>query len=223
MALEDDIIDDTRGIFERYLAKTKSDKRIENLSNGRWLYPIETIEADMMVFSQLFSCLWMVFGEKAAFKSHQNASPDVFQELTVIVTKLVPTDEDRAFWSGSDFKRVSTIPFPAAAQYELARTLRNGLSHFNFRFENRSPRDYFARMGLPFPTDISKPDTTDNYRIFICDRTHGKTFMASDSNSRMVETGFAHLRYHLFRFLGKFFRRPGAHGYIDILTGELIA
>jgi hypothetical protein len=56
----------------------------------------------------------------------------------------------------------------------------------------------------------------------VCDWLPSKAFIDPASDTRIVETHFAHLRYQLFRFLAYFFMsRPGQ--YIDILTNEPMA
>src|SRR5947208_2236268 len=105
----------------------------------------------------------------------------------------------------------------------LCRTLRNGFAHFNFRYINVAPSLYFPQMNLALPAHIPQPDVAKNYRIFICDwNKHRGGFLDPDSDTRIIETHFAHLRYHLFMFLARFFTKPDREPYRDILTGQPI-
>jgi hypothetical protein len=220
--VEENIINDARAVFGRYLAKTKSETRMEPLGNGQYRYPIETIENDTMVFVSLFTCLWQVFGNGKNHQKmvpYQTQNPDAFRELEHIVTKFVASDEDRCFWQGGDVLKPVDVS-TAAGRYELCRTLRNGFNHFNFRFIDLSPNDYFHRLGFDLPNKIDKPGVAHNWRIFICDVDRNHNFLQAGSDSRMIETGFAHLRCHLFRFLAKFFKELNIDPYIDILTSK---
>jgi hypothetical protein len=59
---------------------------------------------------------------------------------------------------------------------------------------------------------------------YICDRNKQRGgFMDPNSDTRIIETHFAHLRYHLFMFLARFFSEPDHEPYQDILTGQSIS
>jgi hypothetical protein len=73
-------------------------------------------------------------------------------------------------------------------------------------------------MGLSLPRHLPQPDVACHYRIFICDWKNGRDFMGPDSDTRIIETHFAHFRYHLFMFLARFFSDPEHEVYKDILT-----
>jgi len=106
----------------------------------------------------------------------------------------------------------------------LCKTLRDGFGHFRYRYADRTPTEYFRRMGLPLPTTVvAKPDLAHNYKVFVCDWKLKKgNFGDPNTDSRLVGTHFPHLRYHLFRFLALFFsdsdRKPS---YDIILRGDV--
>jgi hypothetical protein len=114
---------------------------------------------------------------------------------------------------------------------QLYRTLRNGFSHFNFRFVDWTPIQYFARLGLGIPDVVIMQDQIHNYRVFICDWAGGTKdpadctkrkkaiFGEPRTDSRLVGTHFGPLRYHLFLFLARFFWEPGRELYDDVVTG----
>jgi hypothetical protein len=114
---------------------------------------------------------------------------------------------------------VTASPSTEKLMYTLCRTLRNGFDHFNFRYLNVTPREYFNKLALPLPGTIIDPDLAANYRIFICDwKSDRAEFMEPTSDTRVIGTQFARLRYSLFRFLADFFSEPGRTPYRDILT-----
>jgi hypothetical protein len=63
-----------------------------------------------------------------------------------------------------------------------------------------------------------EPTLAKNYRAFICDWKR-KAFGDAGSDSRMIGIHLAHFRYHLFRYLARFFSEPGREPYIDIVIG----
>jgi hypothetical protein len=218
---------DARAMFDYYLRLTAEApfKRTESRPGGGFLYPIESVQADMAAFAGVFSCVWQAIASRPVFTHYYAAKPDAFIELRKIVTGNDDGYAQQArFWiqdaAGSDV--VPCDPATLDCMWSLGRTFRNGLNHFQFRYIHTSPDDYFDRLGHPMPTAMKavsrQPSSPDNYRIFIFDFTPSVGCLQPGSNTRIIETLLAHLRYHLFCFLGRFFTEPNDSPYTDILT-----
>lgn len=220
------IISDARVMFESYLEATRghSFRRIDAQSDdGNFFYPESTLQADAAGFANAFNCLRRTLEDKATFDYCYHVKRMAFDELARIVIPNTP--DSKRFTTQARFwvMDVATPVLDARTAELLCRTLRNGFAHFNFRYINVTPSNYFQRLGLALPAHIPEPDVAQNYRIFICDWNKRRgDFMAPGSDTRIIETHFAHLRYHLFMFLARFFTAPN-HSYVDILTGETIA
>jgi hypothetical protein len=219
------LVADARAIFEYYLASTAGPgftRTRPQGATGVYLYPEALLQVDTGAFAGVFTCLWRALEVQAAFDYFYSASPIAFQELTRIVTPNAGPDgltECARFWVHDQIQQVTT----ADDSRKLCRTLRNGFAHFNFRYIHVAPTEYFARLNLVQPSHIPDPLLPMNYRLFICDwRNQRGRFMDQGSDTRIIETHFAHLRYHLFRFLACFFLGQGATQYSDILTGDPI-
>jgi hypothetical protein len=186
-----------------------------------WDYPPETVQTDLLAFSMIFTQLWSVLGKEGEFGSFYDNKRPALGEFECIVThcsdrSMLP--EQCGFWNQNkcgDFVPLSPADEPGMR--ELCRTLRNGFGHFNFRYDNRTPHDFFNRLGLRRPPVVLKPDVAYNYRVFIWDHWSKTTFGDPDTDSRLVGTHFAPLRYHLFVFLARFFCEPGEEPYDDII------
>jgi hypothetical protein len=117
---------------------------------------------------------------------------------------------------------------PKDNTWNLLKTLRDGFGHFNYRLHDLSPDVYFKDIGLPLAPALAVPDREphkrDNYRVFICDWRAGKQgtkrFLTEGSDTRIAETNFAHLRYHLYCFLARFFMHHCGGDYVDILRPD---
>jgi len=178
----------------------------------------------MAAFAVTFTCLWRAFQAGRVFDQVYASHPAAFHELRSIVTPNVPEagayTACARFWVHDQQQQVTAIE-----EYRrLYRTLRNGFGHFNFRYVDVTPREYFGRLGQHLPAHIPDPDEAMNYRIFILDwNNRNHAFMDPSSDTRIIETHFAHLRYHLFKFLARFFAGHGAGSFKDILNDGLIA
>jgi len=160
--------------------------------------------------------------DQATFDRYYEAKPLAFADLARNVT---PNEPDvRGFTTHARFWNAATqVPVTdKEGMRSLCRTLRNGLAHFNFRYVNVAPSEYFSRMGLPLPGHLPQPNEAQHYRIFICDWNPKYSFMDPRSDTRIIETHFAHFRYHLFMFLARLFSTPEHEPYEDILTQQLI-
>ena len=174
----------------------------------------------------IFTQLWSGIGDKDRFGCFYEKKRPAFGELERIVTHCNDPSrwpEQCGFWNQDD--RGDFVPLSAADEHgmrELCRTLRNGFGHFNFRYVNRAPEVYFERLGLRRPLVVQKPEILRNYRVFVWDHIvwdhkRKKTFGDPDTDSRLVGTHFAPLRYHLFMFLARFFCQPGEEPYDDLI------
>jgi hypothetical protein len=226
------VIEDAQAIFDSYLAATPDPPFVRTVTQGgHFLYPEPTIQTDTVAFSAIFTCLWRALEDDSAFDHYHTQKITAFHEILRIVTPNESDPHDFAsqarFWSlDKAGQLVQLAPTGTKDLNELCWTLRNGFSHFNFRYVDLPPAKYFERLGLPLPPSVPAPAMPNNYRIFICDwriREGGRSmrFLDPRSDRRVIETHFAHLRYHLFRFLARFFAKPG-YAYQDILTQEWI-
>jgi len=221
MSTSASVLVDARDIFDSYLRATSGFVRARPSSEGGFTYPQDTIQTDCVAFAHIFSCVWEAI--KSEFEDNYYLKPASFMRLAATVTPGTGTDAPYAcFWVQDKIggNLVSVSPNTKDSVRELCRTLRNGFGHFNFRYINVPPRDYFQRLLLTVPINVADPDLANNYRIFICDwnSMRGKGFMQLSSNTRIVETHFARLRYTLFRFLADFFSQADRPNYMDILT-----
>jgi hypothetical protein len=218
----ENLVADARVAFDCYLAATNTFCRTKLLADGNFMYPKDTIQADVAAFAGSFIYVWRAIENCPTFDQYYAAKPLAFKELARIVT---PNDQDaQGFTSHARFWKYAT-PTPVTdrdGMRSLCRTLRNGLAHFNFRYVDVAPSEYFPRMGLTLPPYVLQPDIAGHYRIFICDWKKSKTFMDPKSDTRIIETHFAHFRYHLFMFLARLFSAPGHELYEDILTRQPI-
>jgi hypothetical protein len=215
------IIADARDMFEHYLKATETFfKRATPREEGGYNYPEGTVQADCGAFAGIFTCLWTAIKDRQKFTTYRASKPSAFGDLVSIVTPDANSGASYAeFWAQKCGNLVRTRPETDADMHELCRTLRNGFCHFNFRYTNVAPRDYFRQLDLPLPGIIKDPDIADNFRIYILDwDTKNGGFLDHKSDTRIIETHFAPLRYHLFCFLARFFTKPGSPPYIDILT-----
>ncbi|MBX3229106.1 MAG: hypothetical protein KIT84_02110 [Labilithrix sp.] len=215
---------DARVLFTNYLTLTRHWVRQIPQETGVFLYPSDTIESDSMVFASIFSCVWEAIKFPPIFRSYLAAKPDAFIELRKIINPNADGYAAHArFWvnNGSDTDVIECKGLTAECTRNLARTLRNGLNHFNYRYIDVTPSAYFDNLGLSLPPAMQsaarEPTLGGNYRIFVVD--HGQAgFMRPNSDTRIVETLFAHLRYHLFCFLARILTEPGDAYVTDILT-----
>lgn len=215
------VLVDAREIFDQYLRATdESFVRTKPLPAGGYEYPEATVQADCAAFAMVFTCLWRAIGSSQVFQSYYALKPLAFNELANMVTPdAYSGTTSGGFWVQQGVNLVPTSPRTETDMRKLCRTLRNGFCHFNFRYINVAPRNYFQQLGLPLPGIIFAPDVVDNYRVYICDwKNHKRGFMDPGSDTRIIETQFARLRYHLFRFLALFFTEPEKPPYKDILT-----
>jgi hypothetical protein len=220
-------VSDARVVFNYYLEATSapSFRRIGlQCHDGSFVYPETTCQVDAAAFAGAFNCLWRALETRTTFNYYYTAKTAAFAELVRIVT---PNKADPCgFTAHARFWTMGVqMPIEGAKGVRLlCRTLRNGFAHFNFRYINVAPSRYFLQMNLALPTHIPQPDVANNYRIFICDWNKDRAgFMDPESDTRIIETHFAHLRYHLFMFLARFFTEPDREPYRDILTGRPIA
>jgi len=215
------ILVDAREMFDQYLRATdESFVRTKPLSTGGYEYPEATVQADCAAFAMVFTCLWRAIRSSEVFRAYYALKPLAFSALANMVTPDAYAGPPYAgFWVQKGVNLVPTSPKTEIEMRKLCRTLRNGFCHFNFRYINVAPRNYFQQLALSLPGEVIDPDFADNYRIFICDwdATEGG-FMEAKSDTRIIETQFASLRYSLFRFLASFFTEPGRLPYKDILT-----
>jgi hypothetical protein len=212
------IIIDVRNIFEHYLeATTASFERAQSSGEGVFLYPQDKIETDCEAFARVFTCLWKALEDERVFATYYAARRSAFDELVTMVTANNYA-KYAAFWVQAGERLIQKPPITETDVHSLCRTLRNGFCHFNSRYDDVSPSVYFQKLGLLIPVDIIAPNVADNFRIFICDWKNKRGFMTAGSNTRIIETLLAQLRYHLFRFLARFFSEPGGPAYVDILT-----
>ena len=222
-----DAIDDARGLFNDYMDLTKPAIRcvpIEGQENA-YTYPARENQQDMMVFATIFTCVWQAI--KGDFGTHYNNPVKKAQAFWQLERLTVPNPDSRY---NAFFRQVGTTIPPCDVMTEdgmrhLCRTLRNGFNHFNFRYDNMAPDAYFVRLGKPIPASVRDVTTVANYRIFICDhltsaRRAGATvplnMMDPGSDTRILEVGFAHLRYHLYGFLSRFFEAEGGRAHVDL-------
>jgi hypothetical protein len=167
--------------------------------------------------------LWGALKTETTFGYYYAAKTAAFSELVRIITPNEP--DPQGFTAHARFWKMNVhMPICGAKGVRLlCRTLRNGFAHFNFRYIDVAPLRYFPQMNLALPAHIPEPDVANNYRIFICDWNKQRgDFMDPDSDTRIIETHFAHLRYHLFMFLARLFTEPDREPYRDILTGQPI-
>jgi hypothetical protein len=226
------IVADARAMFEHYLAATPSSTFVRSIwqpEKGHHFYPEPTIQADAGAFAGVFTCLWRALEVPGMFARYYADKSAAFVELARIVK---PNDDGYAaharFWVQDGASLVRRVPSDADTMKRLCKTLRDGFSHFNFRYINDTPKGYFERLRLVLPSAIPEPTVANSHRIFICDWIPKKSgrrlqFMDADSDSRVIETHFAHFRYHLFCFLARFFAEPGGASYHDILTLQPLA
>ncbi len=213
------ILDDARDILDSYLRATSGFVRAIPLPTEGFKYPQDTVQTDCVVFSHIFSCIWQAIGSPQVFPTYYALKPKAFTNLATMVTPGADTGISFAgFWVQKEANLVSTSARTESNMRKLCRTLRNGFGHFNFRYINVAPQEYFQKLALPLPGTIISPNLASNYRIFICDWESGRgEFMQLNSDTRIIETQFAHLRYLMFLFIAYFLSEPGRPPYKDIL------
>ena len=115
------------------------------LREGRtYIYPEATIQADAGAFAGVFTSVWQII--QPTFDQYYGNKPAAFEELARIVTPNKPDKE--GFTSHARFwKNATKAPVTDSdSMRSLCRPLRNGLGHFNFRYVDMSPSEYFAKM-----------------------------------------------------------------------------
>jgi hypothetical protein len=218
-AMANNAIDDARKLFDGYVDLTR--KMVRAVPEGTYFrYPPLENQQDMMVFAAIFTNVWQAIQKD--FKPYYDGKPRAFDELKKLA---IPNSgsQHNAFWKqdGATLK-----PFPVSSEEgvrTLCRTLRNGFNHFNYRYVDLTPDEYFARLTVPTPSGLLHASTRSNYRIFICDHGAGTPanplkLMDLGSKSRVLETGFAHLRFHLYEFLSHFFEATGGRKYTQLFN-----
>ena len=182
----------------------------------------------MGAFSGVFTCLWEAFEREdkthPIFTQFYNRKPQAFKELAGIVDPQ-PWNPRAGFWEWDD--TASTFVLRPVTDvdgiWQLFRTLRHGFAHFNVRWINVKPAEYFARLGVALPpAKVFEVDEAENYRVFICNWLPNYGFMTSRSQSRIIATHFAHMRYQLFMFLARIFPEEGEAQYEDIIYRRTI-
>lgn len=209
--MSSEAFDDARALLDNYIETTKGIQRCFG-EEKPYFYPQGTLEMDMLVFAAVFTSVWQGMGTEKLFSQHYASKPRAFEEMVNIATPEAEFHPYTCFWEqdGSDLKKVDVAT--EAGARSLCRTLRNGFNHFNYRYVDKNPDAYFSKLGVATPSGIRDPQTAVNYRIFICDhQTKDKKnkplkLMDSGSNTRILETGFAHIRFHLYAFLEQFFK-----------------
>lgn len=215
-------------MYDNYISATAPFTRTAQVAGrpGQHAYPEDTIVSDMLAFSKVFISLWAAL--EGGARPWYELDPDVFTNLEFVVKPHPGPDDTRyvRFWMSSKPGDVEEASVAGPGNMiALGKTLRDGFGHFHYRWANLTPRQYFADLELTLPPALEAadrgPDTrgTHDYRIFILD--WGRGGYLSGDGTRILETTFAHLRYHLACFLGRFFmRHAGAAPYTDILTQQ---
>jgi hypothetical protein len=205
-------IDDARQLFDNYIELSRDLNRSVP-ENDYFRYPYCVNEQDMMVFASMFTNVWQAI--RRDFAAQYDTKRKVFLELEHLTTPNQHCQHN-AFWIQKGPALEHRVVTDVDGMRLLCRTLRNGFNHFNYRYADMAPNDYFKRLGVQPPAGIPHLTTTSNYRIFICDHKARTVFMARDSETRVLETGFGHLRYHLYAFLARFFEAEGGRPYLDL-------
>lgn len=189
-------------LFRDYMNLTKDVPRSILEEPGRYRYPDPITQTDMLVFAGIYSNVWQIIGKKAGranFAKMWERLPNVFWHIQNMTVPEYPHCPNNAFRTRKRPERalVPVTDFSRAdVAYDLCQTLRDGLSHFQYRFINETPNVYFRRVDKEMPGGIPNPGVEDpGYRIFIYD----------EKLKNVIDVGFAFLRLNLFNFLKYFF------------------
>lgn len=217
MTATQDAIEDARFLFDSYVDTTKHIERCTGTEDP-FLYPKGPSDLDMLVLGSVFTCLWQVIGNRTVFATHYASKQSAFYYLGLLTMPDTKHHKYSCFWEQQGLILVQGSVTTEDGMYSLCRTLRNGFGHFNYRYLDLSPDKYFAKLGVATPSGIRDQQTADNYRVFVCDHLPRTRLMDPGSNTRILETGFGHLRYHLYFFLARFFHAAGGREPLDLMT-----
>jgi hypothetical protein len=231
MAMSTPALEDARTLFDNYVNTTKHILRCTG-DVEPYIYPPGANELDMIALATVFSNVWQAIGNDKDFKTHYQGKPDAFRHLQCITepdTNRKPKSWHpyNAFWRQDPSAPAKLVPIEVTKEegmHALGRTLRNGFNHFNYRWVNDKPTQYFKRLAKPMPAALRDHTTDYNYRIFIIDHwtwnrklKKAVMFMDPDSDTRILETHFGHIRFHLYYFLDLFFQAEGAPPALELL------
>lgn len=212
---------DAQKLFDQYIDTTWAIPRCIG-DKAPYTYPEGIAQTDMMVFAAVFTNLWdPIKGDKKKghpeFDSEYGANPEAFSHLHQLEAGKDEYAPYNAFYQQVDDRVEPLLLSDGDAIHTLCRTLRNGFNHFNYRYVDLCPDDYFKKLGTTTPTGIPDPTVpSQGHRIFICDHGTKKPLMGKGSDTRILDVGFAHLQKHLYAFLAKFFAAQGGRPFVFI-------
>jgi hypothetical protein len=142
------LADEARVLFDNYQQATPSSefKRLKELGPQHFLYFEPHLQADMAVFAGVLANLWEGLRDRTVFAQHFKSKRQAFSAIREMIVPQTPHAEHTRFWSLNGGALTSETLWNEQVAYNMCRTLRNGFSHFHFRYVDDPPVAYFKRM-----------------------------------------------------------------------------
>jgi len=179
--------------------------------NGWYVYPNPGLISDISMFWSLFCEIFETIGRGL------NSNKDMAQRLAGVVstdaflrgqlTRLVRGGTRGFYWLGG----AGVVPDPVTSTLpELLSTMRNGFSHFHWRYENLTAKEYFKSQGWQAVSDnpsFEQRATTAGHISYIVNSTarpwNGATLW-SHRDLQILVTPYVDLRARLYTFINHF-------------------
>ncbi len=160
---------------------------------------------DLTVLWSVFCEVYEELGGPAPAATFVKADPFQVDQFKRIVEGTSGTDQDGSFWH-YPAGRVLLQDAVSAELAHVLRTLRNGFSHFRWRYETLSAVDYWNREGWAVANDDPNFNMQNrpakNYTAYVADAYPWRPASFWQMNDlRILVTPFPILRYHLHVFL----------------------
>ncbi len=170
-----------------------------------FIYPVETMFADLVFLWSLFADVYQVLGGHKSLAAFVRRDPYLKSQFRRIIEGDSDQNPDGEFWQ----LPAGLMPLQRAADQNLEdvlKTMRNGFAHSHWLLDDLSARDYWNKLGWE---TASAPAAFNlygrprkNYMMYIADgsKFNPRTFW-SVNDLRILVTPAHVLRYHLHLFL----------------------
>jgi hypothetical protein len=209
--------------FDAYLSITSNLQRSVWHPQGFFIYPDQTMIADVVYLWAVFSDVYEILGKSDGLSTIVRGEAGLRGDIQRII-------EDGSYWhSPTGRASLERVPPHEAVDTQLKhvlRTLRNGFAHSNWLYEDLSALEYWKKRGWQTANALPAFDLQNrprkNYMTYIADakRWDPQNFWGLD-DLRILVTPSPILRYHLHLFLNHvlngsrkdvFGNEPGSYG-----------
>ena len=195
--------------FDAYFSITSNLTRAVWDPQGFFIYPNETMLADMVYLWAVFTDIYEILGTPDELATIVRGDADLKKDIERIIEGNSSSDADGSFWHKRGRGSLLQVPLHEAVDTELKqvfRTLRNGFAHSNWLYENLGALEYWNKRG--WQTANASPEfhlesrPAKNYMTYIADANDWDPLdFWGLRDLRILATPSHVLRYHLHLLL----------------------